>query len=128
VAHSTVAFVAYPVTDMARAVTFYTEVLGLTTSGLATEHWVEFDVAGVTFGVGDFPQLGKPGQAQSLALEIADLTAFRKSLSERGVASSEPFETPVCFIAGARDPDGNSIILHQAKAANEAAVPPSGTR
>lgn len=114
---SAVAFVAYPVKDVARSVTFYTEVLGLEKSGLESENWVEFDIAGVTFGIGDFPQLGKPGQAQSLALEIADLPAFRAKLSGHGVDSSEPYETPVCSISGAHDPDGNSIILHQAKAA-----------
>jgi catechol 2,3-dioxygenase-like lactoylglutathione lyase family enzyme len=33
-------FVMYPVTDMARAVAFYSDVLGLQKSGLASDFWV----------------------------------------------------------------------------------------
>jgi predicted enzyme related to lactoylglutathione lyase len=109
-----VAFIMYPVTDMERATKFYTEVLGLKQDGIAQPFWVEFDVAGTTFGIGNFEQVGKPGTAQSLALEV-DLTAFRAMLKDKGVESNEPFETPVCFISGVLDPDGNSIVLHESK-------------
>jgi len=102
-----VAFTMYPVTDVPRAVAFYQDVLGLTKTDFATDFWVEFDVAGSTFGVGNFEQVGKAGSAQSLALEVSDMTAFRKMLSERGHDSSEPFETKVCWISMVRDPDGN---------------------
>lgn len=114
-ANPAVAFIAYPVSDIARSVAFYSDVMSLPKSGLASENWVEFDVAGVTFGVGNFPQIGQPGSAQSLALEVADLPALRATLSEHGVTSSEPFDTPICSISVASDPDGNRIILHQAK-------------
>lgn len=110
-----VAFVVYPVADMARATAFYRDVLGLRQSGLDSDFWVEFDVDGVTFGIGNFEQAGKPGTAQSLALEVGDMTATRSELAGRGVESSDPFETPVCFISVLKDPDGNSVILHQAK-------------
>jgi predicted enzyme related to lactoylglutathione lyase len=112
---SGIAFAMYPVTDMPRSLAFYREVLGLKPSGLNWESWVEFEVGGATFGIGDFEQVGKPGTAQSLALEIADLPGFRKLLSERGVESSEPHETPLCFISMVSDPDGNQIWLHQSK-------------
>jgi hypothetical protein len=56
-----VAFTAYPVTDMSRAVAFYSDTLGLTKAGLESDFWVEFDVAGSTFGVGNFEQIGSPG-------------------------------------------------------------------
>ncbi len=105
----------YPVSDMGRAVAFYRDVLGLAAGDVASEFWTEFDVAGGTFGVGNFEQVGKPGSAQSLALEVADMAAFRRQLSEGGVASTEPHETPVCFISLVRDPDGNQVWLHQAK-------------
>jgi len=115
-ATSSIAFIAYPVTDMARSVAFYADVVKLPKAGLESENWVEFDVAGITFGIGNFPQIGQPGTAGSLALEIDDLPAFRARLKEHGVDSTEPFETPICFISMAKDPDGNSLILHQAKA------------
>ncbi|MBD5655845.1 MAG: VOC family protein [Candidatus Eremiobacteraeota bacterium] len=112
----TVAFIAYPVSDIARSVAFYSDVMRLAKTSFANENWVEFDVAGVTFGVGNFPQIGTPGSAQSLALEVEDLAAFRTTLSEHRTTSTEPFETPICRISVANDPDGNHIILHQAKA------------
>jgi len=113
---TTVAFTMYPVTDMPRAVAFYSDVLGLAKSGIEQDYWVEFDVAGSTFGVGNFEQIGKPGTAQSLALEVDDLAAFRAVLLARGTESTEPFETPICFISAVKDPDGNQLYLHQAKA------------
>lgn len=63
-----------------KATSFYTGVLGLKKDGIDQPYWVEFDVAGTTFGIGTFEQVGTPGMAQSRALEVADLTAFRASL------------------------------------------------
>jgi predicted enzyme related to lactoylglutathione lyase len=112
-----IAFVMYPVVDMERAVRFYTDVVGLQKSGLELAYWVEFDVAGTTFGIGNFEQVGTPGTAAALALEVADMSAARAALAKHGVETGDPFETPVCFISGFADPDGNRITLHQAKAA-----------
>jgi predicted enzyme related to lactoylglutathione lyase len=112
-----IAFVMYPVTDMERAVRFYTDVVGLKKSGLEIPYWVEFDIAGTTFGIGNFEQVGTPGTAAALALEVVDMTLARETLAKHGVETSEPFETPVCFISGFADPDGNRISLHQSKAA-----------
>jgi predicted enzyme related to lactoylglutathione lyase len=108
-------FVMYPVTDMARAVAFYTDVLGLQKSGLASDFWVEFDIAGVTFGLGNFEQAGKPGTAQSLAVEVPDMQSARADLTARGTESTDPFETQICYISTLQDPDGNTVVLHQAK-------------
>lgn len=112
-----VAFIMYPVSDLQASTAFYRDKLGLRPEGLASEHWVEFEVGGCTFGIGNFEQVGKPGTAQSLALEVADLAAFRQELAGRGIESVGPFETPVCWMAMVKDLDGNSIILHQAKQA-----------
>lgn len=112
---SKMAFVMYPVTDMARAIEFYRDTLGLHPDGLALDYWAEFSIDGATFGIGNFDQVGTPGTAQSLALEVDDLEATRKELEEKGVETNEVFETPICFISGLKDPDGNAITLHQAK-------------
>lgn len=112
---SAIAFVMYPVTDVPRAVAFYRDTLGLRPSGNEASYWVEFEIAGGTFGIGNFEQVGEPGSAQSLALEVSDLVAFRAMLDERGVMSREPFETPICWISGVMDPDGNRVWLHQSK-------------
>ncbi len=110
-----IAFTMYPVTDMPRAIAFYQDVLGLKKTDFESTFWVEFEVGPGTFGIGNFEQVGKPGTAQSLALEIGDLPALRADLQARGIESSEPFETPVCWISRVNDPDGNQVLLHQSK-------------
>jgi predicted enzyme related to lactoylglutathione lyase len=114
-AATAIAFTMYPVSDVPRAVAFYRDALGLTQTGIDAEFWVEFEVGSGTFGVGNFEQVGVPGSAQSLALEIADLDTFRATLSARGIESSEPHELAACRISVVRDPDGNQIWLHQSK-------------
>jgi predicted enzyme related to lactoylglutathione lyase len=112
---SHIAFTMYPVTDLPRAVAFYRDALGLKTTDVASDFWVEFEIAGGTFGVGNFEQVGTPGGAQSLALEIADLDAFRADLTQRGIESSEPHDLSQCRISVVRDPDGNQVWLHESK-------------
>ena len=56
-ANARIAFIMYPVSDMARSTVFYADVLGLKKDGI----------------------------------------------------------DPICWILGVKDPDGNSIVLHQAK-------------
>jgi predicted enzyme related to lactoylglutathione lyase len=110
-----VAFTMYPVTDMPRALAFYRDGLGLTPGGLDAPFWSEFDIAGATFGIGTFEQVGKAGTAQSLSLEIDDLDAFRTELAGRGIEVSEPHDLPNCRISVVADPDGNQVWLHQVK-------------
>ncbi len=110
-----IAFVMYPVRDMEASLAFYRDSLGLTPSGLASDAWTEFDISGTAFGIGTFPQLGTPGHAGALALEIDDLAAMRARLLATGIEATEPYETPICWISQLRDPDGNTITLHQRK-------------
>jgi predicted enzyme related to lactoylglutathione lyase len=110
-----IAFTMYPVTDVPRAVAFYRDALGLAQAGLDLEYWVEFEAGGGTFGIGNFEQVGTPGTAQSLALEVADLPALRAKLSAHEIAVSEPHELAHCWISVVRDPDGNQVWLHQRK-------------
>ena len=110
-----VAFTMYPVTDIQRAVTFYRDGLGLKKGGLESDFWVEFDVAGATFGIGNFEQVGKAGTAQSLAIEVDDLPAFVAELAGRGIEASPPHDLANCRISVVSDPDGNQVWLHQRK-------------
>jgi predicted enzyme related to lactoylglutathione lyase len=105
----------YPVTDVPRAVEFYEGALGLKKTEVDLPYWVEFEAGGATFGVGTFEQVGTAGSAQSLALEISDLPALRAQLKARGIESDEPHESPICWISGVKDPDGNQVWLHQSK-------------
>jgi catechol 2,3-dioxygenase-like lactoylglutathione lyase family enzyme len=113
---SEIAFTMYPVSDLPRALAFYRDGLGLRPTEVATDFWTEFDVAGATFGIGNFEQVGTPGLAQSLALEVADLDGYRKTLADRGVETTEPHDLKFCRISVVRDPDGNQVWLHERKA------------
>ncbi|HTD38048.1 MAG TPA: VOC family protein [Candidatus Limnocylindrales bacterium] len=113
---SEIAFTMYPVSDMQRALAFYRDALGLRTTDVAADFWAEFDVGGGTFGIGNFEQVGTPGSAQSLALEVADLDGYRKTLAGRGIETTEPHDLKFCRISVVRDPDGNQVWLHERKA------------
>jgi len=111
----TIAFTMYPVTDVPRAVAFYHGALGLPKGEMESDFWTEFEVAGGTFGVGNFEQVGTPGSAQSLALEVDDLDTLRAKLGEQGIEATEPHDLTRCRISVVRDPDGNQVWLHESK-------------
>ncbi|MCE0522613.1 MAG: VOC family protein [Methylacidiphilales bacterium] len=111
------AFFAYPVTDMARARKFYEDVLGLKVSQEPTTvPWMEFDLGNATLGLGSYDGWSPSKDGAMLALEVDD---FEKSLSELQKAGAsfhlESMETPVCYFAIIRDPDGNAVMIHKRK-------------
>lgn len=118
-----VAFTMYPVADMPRARAFYEETLGLgpSRSGAASP-WVEFDLPGggclaITTVTPNQPSASAGG---TIAFEVEDLPALIADLKSRGVAfAAEGIESPVCRMAVCKDPDGNAIILHKLKTAEE---------
>ncbi len=114
-----VAFVAVAVSDFARARKFYEETLELKT-GMSAEGmpWVEYEVGAVTIGVGQHPAWQPSREGTTIAFEVEDIDAAIKKLTERGVTfDMEKMETPVCWMAQFRDPDGNKLLVHQRKAA-----------
>jgi catechol 2,3-dioxygenase-like lactoylglutathione lyase family enzyme len=115
------AFTMYPVTDVQRSATFYRDTLGLRPGDWNESWWVEFGISGSTFGVGNVPDNGRPGTAQSLVLEVQDLAAFCSLLATRGVTATLPVETPYgCSIARLEDPDGNIVWLHEKQSPSRA--------
>jgi predicted enzyme related to lactoylglutathione lyase len=121
-----VAFTMYPVKDMAAARAFYETTLGLGPSrNSATSPWVEFDLPGggclaITTVTGDEPSANAGG---TIAFEVDDLPATIEDLKTKGVAfAAEGIESPVCRMAIIKDPEGNSIILHKLKTAEERAT------
>jgi predicted enzyme related to lactoylglutathione lyase len=120
-----VAFTMYPVKDMRAARAFYEETLGLgpSPSG-ATSPWVEFDLPGggcfaITTVTPNEPSASAGG---TIAFEVDDLPALVADLKAKGVAfAAEGIESPVCHMAVIKDPDGNAIILHKLKSAQQRA-------
>ncbi len=120
-----VAFTMYPVKDMKRARAFYEETLGLPSSKYGeTSPWVEFDLPGggclaITTVTPNEPSASAGG---TIAFEVDDLPALVADLKAKGVAfAAEGIESPVCRMAICLDPDGNAIILHKLKSAEERA-------
>ena len=118
-----IAFTAYPVTDIARARAFYEVLLGLKT-GATFEHegkaWIEYDVGPGTIAISNMgAENWKPSaNGASVALEVADFDGAVAALRAGGVRFTiEPMDSGVCRMAGVLDPDGNSIMIHQRRPA-----------
>ena len=120
---SKVAFTMYPVEDMQRARAFYEGTLGLgpSRSG-ASSPWVEYDLPGggclaITTVT---PQQPSASAGGTIAFEVEDLAGLVADLKAKGVAfPADNIESPVCRMAVCLDSEGNSIILHKLKSAEE---------
>jgi predicted enzyme related to lactoylglutathione lyase len=112
------AFVFYPVTDVARARSFYEGLLGLKV-GFQIEFgpgqwWIEYDIAGQALAISNVMP-GKP--ASALALEVVDLDAALATVKAAGTPLSQDImEFKPCRMFIVQDPDGNELTLHQRKA------------
>ena len=115
-----IAFVGYPVTDMARARKFYEQTLGLKVSrNLEDDNgsWIEYDIGPGTLAIFNGAPDWKPSRGGgSAALEVTDFPAAIERLNAHGCKPYVgPMETPVCHMAVVTDPDGNSIVIHKRK-------------
>jgi predicted enzyme related to lactoylglutathione lyase len=113
-------FVTVPTTDLAAAMDFYANVLGLPRSSV----WqgpgeeplgAEFETGTVTLALLDCERLGiafRP-TAVPIALRVDDVAAARAELESRGVAfTGDVIDSGVCHQAFFADPDGNALGLH----------------
>lgn len=110
------AFIAYSVRDVPAAIAFYRDVIGLTPGDSFGEHWAEFNVGGIAFGIGNGEPLGiTPGTSFSAVFEVDDIVAERARLLRAGVPVTEVNEAPTCFSIFVTDPEGNRFGIHQRK-------------
>ena len=114
-----IAFICYPVTDMARARSFYEGVLGLKATCIVGEpggmQWTEYDIANGTLSIGaGAPDWHPRADGCSVGFEVEDFDAAIADLKTAGIRfKMEPFPTPVCRMAFILDPDGNTICIHK---------------
>lgn len=112
--------VSVPVTDQQRAKAFYVGTLGF---DLITEapmgdgnDWVQVGPAGTEVSltlVNWFPEM-QPGSLQGLVVACDDIQATYDDLKGKGVTfDGPPDKTPWGIFATLRDPDGNSLVLHE---------------
>ncbi len=99
------------VTDMERAILFYTDVLGLK---LASRDVVaRFDIDGVLFELvpsSSEKKLQAGGNAR-LCLKVDDIQQAVKDLEAKGIQTSQTQEVENGRLASFEDPDGNEIYL-----------------
>ena len=119
---SQVGVVMLPVTDIDRAIEFYTEKLGFEKRtdvefGEA-DRWVEISPPGAATTIALVPGRGDttPGTNSRIALNTDDIDATYAELKERGVdvdAEVMRMGGPVPPMFWFRDPDGNSLLVVQ---------------
>ena len=106
-------FVSVPTRDIARAHTWYREVLGLPPDRRDNS---EVETPNVTLSFWNPEADGEefiPNVA-GLALRVADVEAARAELEARGVEfKGATYDSGVCHMAFFSDPDGNTLILHR---------------
>lgn len=108
-------FVMFLVSDLARAVGFYRDVLGLKCDLHSAEYqWAEFDCGNVTLSLkGNAVGNGERAGGR-IALAVRDVRAACEALRGRGVrVEAEPVDSGCCVACELFDPDGNLVILHQ---------------
>ena len=113
-----VAFIAIAVSEKDKAREFYQETLELKPSRTQMEGaWVEYDLGETTIGVGCHPAWQPSRDGTTVAFEVDDIDQTIEKLKQRKVRFDiEKMETPVCWMAQFRDPDGNKLVVHKRKA------------
>lgn len=119
-----IAFVAYAVTDVARARAFYEGVLGLTP---AVTHIKDNQNAFIEYWIGGGQEhclvIGagapafRPGKiGATAALEVDDFEEAVRQLTEHKVPLLMPrYDGPICSMILVEDPDGNQVMIHRRK-------------
>lgn len=109
-------FVSLPVQDMARAVAFYRDTLGLPGHAPQSPDWVEFELGQLVLALWRpeaFGQPFAPVTGGQVAFSVPDVKAAREALAAKGVAFvDDTMDTTVCHMAFFDDPDGNALMLH----------------
>jgi predicted enzyme related to lactoylglutathione lyase len=108
------AFVVYPVTDIARSRAFYEQTLGLKVAETFGDAWIEYEVGAACFAITN--NFGFTAPSSTVAFEVDDLDSQIASLKDAGVPiQGDINDFPGCRKALITDPDGSTICLHQKK-------------
>jgi catechol 2,3-dioxygenase-like lactoylglutathione lyase family enzyme len=111
-------FVSVPTRDVARALAFYRDVLGLAESEYAAG---EVEAPNLTLGFWEPAADGEPFVANTagVALRVADVAAAVDEVRAAGAEVIGFEDTGVCHMGFVKDLDGNVLILHRRYAPRE---------
>lgn len=111
-------FVTLPTQDFERARSFYRDTLGLEEG----KQWgdmpaIEFETGNLTIAVMDPTAFGMPFETaggSSVVLQVDDFDAAKSEMEAAGVEFvTERIDSPVCYQAYFKDPDGNVLGIHR---------------
>lgn len=116
-----IAFVTYPVKNVARAREFYEGKLGLKLGlhgNQGDKWWIEYDLpSGGCLALSSFDGEPSSSAGGTVAVEVEDLDLLTATLKAQGVAfKSDVIHGPRCRMAVCLDSEGNSLLLHQLNA------------
>jgi catechol 2,3-dioxygenase-like lactoylglutathione lyase family enzyme len=105
-------FVSVPTRDVARAIAFYRDVLGLPESEFADG---EVEAPNVTFGFWNPEAEGEEFVANTagVGLRVPDVASAVEEARSAGADVIGIEDTGVCHMGFVKDPDGNVLILHR---------------
>ncbi len=106
-------FISIPTRNVARAIAWYRDVLGLPESEVSKG---ELETPNVTLSFWEPEREDLPFVANEagFAVRVADVADARAELEAMGVEFiAETWDSGVCHFAAFRDPDGNTVILHR---------------
>ncbi|MDI1248769.1 MAG: VOC family protein [Lacunisphaera sp.] len=108
-------FILFHVRDLALAVKFYRDVLGLKQEMLSEEYqWTEFNCGNLTLALKGSAKPDELAAGARLALAVEDIAAAQEELKKRGVPILRPPQDHgCCRHLEIADPDGHVIILHR---------------
>jgi predicted enzyme related to lactoylglutathione lyase len=113
-------FVCVPTRDIAAAMDFYSDVLGIERSKMWQRDGeepmgAEFEPGDVTIALLAVDKVGIEFQKNNapIAFQVDDVEASRAELESRGVTfAADTLDSGVCHMAYFSDPDGNALMLH----------------
>ncbi len=107
-------FVLFHVGELARAVKFYRDVLGLKQEILSEEYqWAEFNCGNLTLALKGGAKPAEIAAGARLALAVEDIAAAHEELKTRGAPIVQPPQDHgSCRHLEVLDPDGHVVILH----------------
>jgi catechol 2,3-dioxygenase-like lactoylglutathione lyase family enzyme len=106
-------FISIPTRDLARALAWYRDMLGLPESAVSEG---ELEAPNITLSFWEPERDDAPFVANEagFAVRVADVAVARTELEAKGVEFiGETWDSGVCHFAAFRDPDGNTVILHR---------------